>query len=87
MATENRSSKSCSEISKHLSISESMVKYLLFKSRQILKEGMSMERNYGQQSYDPKGLSLMFWENGANHYNHLCDSKMSQTILFDVEKS
>ena len=74
--------KSCSEISKHLSISESMVKYLLFKSRQILKEGMSMERNYGQQSYDPKSLSLMFWGNGANHYNHLCDSKISQNILF-----
>ena len=52
--------KSCSEISNRLSISESMVKYLLFKSRQILKEGMNMERNYGQQSYDPKGLSILF---------------------------
>lgn len=60
--------KSCSEISNRLSISESMVKYLLFKSRQILKEGMSMERNYGSQSYNPKGLSLMFWGNGANRY-------------------
>lgn len=74
--------KSCSEISNRLSISESMVKYLLFKSRQILKEGMSMERNYGQQSYDPKGLSLLFWGNGANRYYHLCDSKISQNILF-----
>ncbi len=74
--------KSCSEISRHLSISESMVKYLLFKSRQILKEGMSMERNYGQQSYNPKGLSLLFWGNGANRYYHLCDSKISQNILF-----
>lgn len=74
--------KSCSEISKHLSISESMVKYLLFKSRQILKEGMSMERNYGKQSYNPKGLSLLFWGNGANRYYHLCDSKISQNILF-----
>ena len=74
--------KSCSEISNHLSISESMVKYLLFKSRQILKEGMSMERNYGQQSYIPKGLSLLFWGNGANRYYHLCDSKISQNILF-----
>jgi len=74
--------KSCSEISNCLSISESMVKYLLFKSRQILKEGMSMERNYGQQSYNPKGLSLMFWGNGANRYYHLCDSRMSQNILF-----
>ena len=74
--------KSCSEISNRLSISESMVKYLLFKSRQILKEGMSMERNYGSQSYNPKGLSLMFWGNGANRYYHLCDSKISQNILF-----
>lgn len=74
--------KSCSEISNHLSISESMVKYLLFKSRQILKEGMNMERNYGQQSYNPKGLSLLFWGNGANRYYHLCDSKISQNILF-----
>ena len=74
--------KSCSEISNHLSISESMVKYLLFKSRQILKEGMSMERNYGQQSYNPRGLSLLFWGNAANHYYHLCDSKISQNILF-----
>ena len=38
--------KSCSEISCILSVSESMVKYLLFKSRQILKGGMVMERNY-----------------------------------------
>ena len=37
--------KSCSEISKLLSISESMVKYLLFKSRKILKNGLNMERN------------------------------------------
>jgi len=74
--------KSCSEISTHLSISESMVKYLLFKSRQILKEGMSMERNYGRQSYNPKELSLLFWGNGSNRYYHLCDSKISQNILF-----
>lgn len=74
--------KSCSEISKALSISEGMVKYLLFKSRQILKEGITMERNYGQQSYNPKSLALMFWGNGSNRYNHLCDSKISQNILF-----
>ncbi len=74
--------KSCAEISCSLSISESMVKYLLFKSRQILKEGMNMERNYGIQSYNPKELSLMFWGNSANRYYHLCDNKISQNILF-----
>ena len=74
--------KSCSEISDCLGVSESMVKYLLFKSRKILKEGMNMERNYGQQSYNPKELSLLFWGNGENRYYHLCDSKISQNILF-----
>ena len=74
--------KSCSEISAHLSISESRVKYLLFKSRQILKEGMSMERNYGSQSYNPKRLQLLFWGHGSNRYYHLCDNKISQNILF-----
>ncbi|MBR3755459.1 MAG: sigma-70 family RNA polymerase sigma factor [Clostridia bacterium] len=74
--------KSCSQISEHLSISESMVKYLLFKSRQILKEGMSMERNYGQQSYNPKELSVLYWGNGKNTYNSLYENKISQNILF-----
>lgn len=74
--------KSCSEISKHFSISESMVKYLLFKSRQILKEGMSMERNYGQQSYNPKELSILYWGNGKNTYNTVYENKISQNILF-----
>lgn len=41
-----------------------------------------MERNYGQQSYNPKELSLLFWGNGENRYYHLCDSKISQNILF-----
>ena len=74
--------KSCSEISKHLSISESMVKYLLFKSRQILKEGITMERTYGEQSYNPKELSILYWGNGKNTYNSVYENKISQNILF-----
>lgn len=74
--------KSCSEISEILSISESMVKYLLFKSRQIIKEGMTMERNYGIQSYNPKELSILFWGNGTNRYYNLGESRISQNILF-----
>lgn len=74
--------KSCSDISDILSVSESMVKYLLFKSRKILKEGISMERNYGEQSYNPRKLSIMFWGSGVNRYYHLCDSKISQNILY-----
>ena len=74
--------KSCKQIAAMLSVSESMVKYLLFKSRHILKEGMSMERTYGQQSYHPKNLMLQFWGRGPNRCYHLCDSRISQNILF-----
>ncbi len=73
---------SCGEISRKLSISESMVKYLLFKSRQILKEGMNMERTFGSQSYNPKELIIAFWGNGVNRYSRLGESKIAQNILF-----
>ena len=73
---------SCAEIAEQLSVSESMVKYLLFKSRQILKEGIGMERTYGQQSYNPKALKLLFWGNHGEQYYHLADGKIAQNILF-----
>lgn len=41
-----------------------------------------MERNYGKQSYNPKGLSLLFWGDVSEQYYNLCDSKISQNILF-----
>ena len=76
--------KSCLEISRLLGISESMVKYLLFKSRKILKEGMTMERTYGEMSYNPKSVKLMFWfwKNADSRYYHAADSKIAQNILF-----
>ena len=75
--------KSCSEISKLLSISESMVKYLLFKSRKILKDGLNMERNYGEQSYNPKRLNLMYMGEGPNKYWELIDGNIiRQNILW-----
>lgn len=75
--------KSCAEISNLLSVSESMVKYLLFKSRKILKEGMNMERNYGEQSYRPKKLMLLYMGEGPNQYWSLIDgNKIRQNILW-----
>ena len=75
--------KSCSEISSLLSVSESMVKYLLFKSRKILKGGMSMERDFGEQSYRPKHLNLMYMGEGPNRYWELMDqNKIRQNILW-----
>lgn len=72
---------SCSEIASMLSISESMVKYLLFKSRKILKEGMSMERNWGELSYHPKTLVPMYSGRGPNRFWQFMQSKIRQNIV------
>ena len=45
--------KTCSEISIELDISIEMVKYYLFKTRKILKEGIGMTRELGEKSYNP----------------------------------
>lgn len=60
--------KSVSEISRELKISEEMVKYYLFKTRRILKEGVQMERNLGERSYNPSDFGIDFWGGGDNHY-------------------
>ena len=73
--------RSCSEISSALSISESMVKYLLFKSRKILKEGMRMERNLGELSYNPKTLIPMYNGQGPNRFWQFMQSKIKQNIV------
>lgn len=72
---------SVKEISSRLDVSESMVKYLLFKARKILKEGMQMERYYGDQSYNPKRLSLHYWGSGLDNYYNLSNMIISQNIL------
>ncbi len=73
--------RSCSEISSALTISESMVKYLLFKSRKILKEGMNMERNLGELSYNPKTLIPMYTGQGPNQFWEFMQSKIRQNIV------
>lgn len=73
--------KSCGEISMELGVSENMVKYLLFKSRKILKEGMSMERNLGELSYNPKTLIPMYRGQGPNRYYEFMQSKIRQNIV------
>ena len=70
------------EIARALGISEGMVKFLLFKSRQILKEGMDMERTWGNLSFNPRQMSLRFWGSGGNPFWKLCDGNLiAQNIL------
>lgn len=60
--------KSVSEISKELKISEEMVKYYLFKTRKILKEGVNVQRSLGEKSYNPGTFGVDFWGGGDNSF-------------------
>lgn len=60
--------KSCLIISNELNISQEMVKYYLFKTRKILKEGVRMDRKYGEKSYNPSKFAIDFWGSGGNAY-------------------
>ena len=61
--------KTCSEIAKEMGLSLEMVKYHLFKTRKLLKEGMGMTRKLGEKSYNPGVFRLNFWGDW-NHYGN-----------------
>ena len=70
------------QVAQALDVSVSMVKYLLFKARNNIREGMEMERNYGEQSYQPRRLDLRYWGHGPNHYYGMAGTLLRQNILF-----
>ena len=72
--------KSCKEIAKEQSISLEMVKYHLFKTRQLLKEGIGMERQLGEKSYNPGVFRINFWGD-SNHYWNLFKKRLPGSIL------
>ena len=73
--------RSCAEIAGELSVSESMVKYLLFRSRQIIKEGMIMERKLGELSYNPKKLLPRYSGEGPNYFYSYMNNLIRQNII------
>lgn len=72
--------KSCSEIAKEQDISLEMVKYHLFKTRKLLKEGIGMMRKLGEKSYNPGIFKLDFWGD-LNHYSALFRRKLPGAIM------
>ena len=73
--------KSVREIAGQLSLSESMVKYLLFQSRKRMREGIDMVLETGRLSYDPVDLTLFFWGGSCRYYELLKDNRLRQNIL------
>ncbi len=72
--------KSCSQIAKEQNISVEMVKYHLFKTRKLLKEGIGMTRTLGEKSYNPGTFRLDFWGDW-NRYGDLCKRKLPGSIV------
>lgn len=75
---------SCSEVANKLQISTEMVKYYLFRARKIIREGMSMERLYGEKSYRPNIFEIDFWgtKSGDDHeYRDFQRRKIKGNIL------
>jgi len=72
--------KSCSKIASEQNISVEMVKYYLFKTRKLLKEGIGMTRKLGEKSYNPGVFRLNFWGD-KNYYQNLFDRKLPGAIV------
>ena len=72
--------KSCSQIAKEQNISVEMIKYHLFKTRKLLKEGIGMTRTLGEKSYNPGTFRLDFWGDW-NKYNDLFKRKLPGSIV------
>ena len=75
---------SSAEVSKKLIISPEMVKYYLFKTRKILKEGICMEREFGEKSFRPAPFEFITVYSGKTnpeHYNLFTRKLPGQILL------
>lgn len=79
--------KSCTEIGQILGMSTTMVKQVLFKARKIMKEGMSMIREYGEKSYNPSDFTIYFWGDNSRDIFKLFERRLPGNILLSVIKN
>ncbi|MBQ8332798.1 MAG: sigma-70 family RNA polymerase sigma factor [Clostridia bacterium] len=77
---------SCREISEKYGISVEMVKYYLYKTRRIIREGMQMTREFGEKSYKPAEfhVSTIFAGEFNREYTKLLDRKLPANILYSA---
>ena len=73
--------RSVREIAERFSLSESMVKYLLFQSRKRIREGINMDMESGRLSYDPVDLTLIFWGGKCVYYDIFNENRLHQNIV------
>ncbi len=75
---------SCREIATREGISTEMVKYYLYKTRRILKEGLMTPMEYGEKSYRPATFHFCTIFDGAfnREYRNLFARKLPGNILY-----
>lgn len=75
--------RSCRAISETYGISLEMVKYYLYKTRHILKEGLTMTRTFGEKSFHPVPFQcITIFEGSYNaEYRHMLDRLLPGNIL------
>lgn len=77
---------SCAETAERLGISLEMVKYYLFKTRKLLKEGIGMEREFGEKSYKPGKFEFTTIYTGTYNaeYSNMFKRKLPGQILLSA---
>lgn len=77
---------SCKEVAEKRHISLEMVKYYLFKTRKLLKEGIGMDREFGEKSYKPGKFEFItiFEQNFNAEYLNLFKRKLPGNILLSA---
>ncbi len=77
---------SCAETAARLGISLEMVKYYLFKTRKLLKEGIGMEREFGEKSYKPGKFEFTTIYTGMYNaeYSNMFKRKLPGNILLSA---
>lgn len=77
----------CSQIAERQKISMEMVKYYLFRARKIVREGMNMDRIFGEKSYNPTYFEIDFWGTKSGddaEYRSFRDRKIRGNILLSA---
>lgn len=75
---------SCGEVASRMQISVEMVKYHLFRTRKTIREGIQMERIYGERSYHPEVFEIDFYgTRGGNddEYRAFAERRLLGNIL------
>ena len=77
---------SIKDISEKFGLTTQTVKFNLFQSRKILKEGIAMERQFGEKSFNPQPFNFRYIYNGDynNAFDNLVTRKLPGQILLSA---